>query len=99
LGWPKPPPMSTKGRSRPPHGAKGVAKTTPNGALACYFLEALAYSRRMAQHPHVNLTVVKFIHEHHFYEEEKKKKKEKNLEDDLIDEFISNAVKKGKKPI
>jgi hypothetical protein len=73
-----------------------VAKTTPNGALASCFLEALAYSRRMAQHPHVNLTMVKFIHECHFYEE---KKKEKNLEDDLIDEFISNAVKKGKKPI
>lgn len=53
-------------------------------------LEALAYSRRMAQHPHVNLTVVRFIHERHFYE------KEKNLEDDLIHEFISNAVIKGK---
>jgi hypothetical protein len=27
------------------------------------------------------------------------KKKEKNLEDDLIDKFISNADIKGKKPI
>jgi hypothetical protein len=50
----------------------------------------------MAQHPHVNLTVVRFIHELSVMF---MKKKEKNLEDDLIDEFISNADIKGKKPI
>jgi nucleotide-binding universal stress UspA family protein len=50
-------------------------------------LEALAYSRRMAQHPRVNLTVVRFIHESQFYA------KEKNIEDDLIREFKANANK------
>ncbi|KAG6629013.1 hypothetical protein CIPAW_14G053600 [Carya illinoinensis] len=51
-------------------------------------LEAFAYGRRMAQHPHVNLTVIRFLHECQTHE--------KKLEDELICEYRANALMMGK---
>ena len=52
--------------------------------------EALAYARRMAEHPSVNLTVVRFILESHIYE------KKKNTDGEMIQEFRANALMSGK---